>query len=157
MPDCGVHYLWVAFVCLFMRSRPPVEDGLCPSLSHLHFRRVLDVASAWGDRLLAAIAYDLDMYVGVDANPDLEPGYEAILEQFVAPEQRHRFPMLISPSEKVALPEGVQYDLVLMSPAPYRTEVYSNPRDQASNYATYEQWLVDYFFATLRKVCVCVR
>ena len=23
MPDCGVHYLWFAFVCFFIRSHPP--------------------------------------------------------------------------------------------------------------------------------------
>ena len=23
MPDCGVHYLWFAFVCFLIRSRPP--------------------------------------------------------------------------------------------------------------------------------------
>eukprot|EP00668_Euglena_longa_P033361 GGOE01042918.1.p1 GENE.GGOE01042918.1~~GGOE01042918.1.p1 ORF type:complete len:473 (+),score=141.36 GGOE01042918.1:34-1452(+) len=113
-------------------------------------RRVLDVASAWGDRLLAAIAYGVDKYVGVDANPDLAPGYERILEAFVPPDQRHRFQMITAPSENAKLPEGVRYDLILMSPAPFRTETYSNPMDQASNYATYEEWMVRYFFATLR-------
>jgi hypothetical protein len=114
-------------------------------------RRVLDVAAAWGDRLLAAIAHGLDRYVGVDANPDLAPGYAQILDILVPAADRHRFQMLIGPSEAVALPEGERYDLALMSPAPYRTETYSNPTDQASNYATYEGWLVDYFFATLRR------
>eukprot|EP00667_Euglena_gracilis_P007582 EG_transcript_7660 len=113
-------------------------------------RRVLDVASAWGDRLLAAIAFGVDMYVGVDANPDLLPGYQRILEAFVPADQRHRFPMIISPSESVALPDGVLYDLILMSPAPFRTETYSNPLNQASNYANYAQWMTKYFFATLR-------
>ena len=23
MPDCGVHYLWFAFVCFLIRSHPP--------------------------------------------------------------------------------------------------------------------------------------
>ena len=24
MPDCGVHYLWFAFVCFLIRSHPPI-------------------------------------------------------------------------------------------------------------------------------------
>ena len=27
MPDCGVHYLWFALVCLLIRSHPPSEIG----------------------------------------------------------------------------------------------------------------------------------
>ena len=26
MPDCGVHYLWFAFVCFLIRSHPPSSD-----------------------------------------------------------------------------------------------------------------------------------
>ena len=32
MPDCGVHYLWFAFVCFLIRSHPPPPrppDGPC--------------------------------------------------------------------------------------------------------------------------------
>ena len=25
MPDCGVHYLWFAFVCFLIRSHPPLD------------------------------------------------------------------------------------------------------------------------------------
>ena len=25
MPDCGVHYLWFAFVCFLIRSHPPLQ------------------------------------------------------------------------------------------------------------------------------------
>ena len=25
MPDCGVHYLWFAFVCFLIRSHPPFQ------------------------------------------------------------------------------------------------------------------------------------
>ena len=28
MPDCGVHYLWFAFVCFLIRSHPPAQEGL---------------------------------------------------------------------------------------------------------------------------------
>ena len=27
MPDCGVHYLWFAFVCFLIRSHPPPRIG----------------------------------------------------------------------------------------------------------------------------------
>ena len=27
MPDCGVHYLWFAFVCFLIRSPPPPQVG----------------------------------------------------------------------------------------------------------------------------------
>ena len=31
MPDCGVHYLWFAFVCFLIRSPPPPRLCLTPS------------------------------------------------------------------------------------------------------------------------------
>ena len=34
MPDCGVHYLWFAFVCFLIRSHPPLYKlRPCPSYS----------------------------------------------------------------------------------------------------------------------------
>ena len=30
MPDCGVHYLWFAFVCFLIRSPPPPPHGIAP-------------------------------------------------------------------------------------------------------------------------------
>ena len=31
MPDCGVHYLWFAFVCFLMRSPPPPPPKISPA------------------------------------------------------------------------------------------------------------------------------
>lgn len=47
-------------------------------------KHILDGASAWGDRLISALAYrKLKTYVGIDPNNDLFEGYEKILKKYM--------------------------------------------------------------------------
>lgn len=47
-------------------------------------KHILDGASAWGDRLISALAYKkMKTYVGVDPNNDLFEGYEKILKKYI--------------------------------------------------------------------------
>lgn len=47
-------------------------------------KHILDGASAWGDRLISALAYKkTKTYVGIDPNFDLFNGYEKILKKFM--------------------------------------------------------------------------
>ena len=47
-------------------------------------KHILDGASAWGDRLISALAYKkMKTYVGVDPNNDLFDGYEKILKKYM--------------------------------------------------------------------------
>ena len=36
MPDCGVHYLWFAFVCFLIRSHPPGANTQACFRPYLH-------------------------------------------------------------------------------------------------------------------------
>lgn len=42
-------------------------------------RRILDMSSGWGDRLIGSIASDIDLYYGVDPNSCLHPNYKNMI------------------------------------------------------------------------------
>mmetsp|Transcript_136285 Transcript_136285/g.236426 ORF Transcript_136285/g.236426 Transcript_136285/m.236426 type:complete len:482 (-) Transcript_136285:146-1591(-) len=112
--------------------------------------RVLDFSSGWGDRLMAAIAANVDRYVGVDPNADLQPGYSAIIAQFA--DHPERFTMVQAPFQTAVLPVGETYDLVFTSPPYFNFELYSNPNDQSAVEGTgLVDWLMDFLFEALDK------
>ena len=43
-------------------------------------RKILDLSSGWGDRLIGAMASDIDCYHGFDPNPCLHPNYKKIIK-----------------------------------------------------------------------------
>lgn len=122
----------------------------------LQGRRVLDFSSGWGDRLIAAIAAGVDRYVGVDPNPDLQPGYQQIIEQFA--EGSTRFSMIQAPFQTAELPDEEPYDLVFTSPPYFNFELYSNPLHQSANEGTSLQgWLRGFLFPTLQKAWIMLK
>ena len=94
--------------------------------------RVLDFSSGWGDRLIAAIAADVERYVGVDPNADLRPGYEAIIARFAGRERAARYTMVRAPFQTARLPPGETFDLVFTSPPYFNFELYSSAADQSA-------------------------
>lgn len=88
-------------------------------------RKVLDISSGWGDRLIGAMASDIDFYHGFDPNPKLAPRYMEIINFFK--------PFAVNPAvvcsvetlpfELAELNPGF-YDLVMSSPPYFTMEVY---------------------------------
>jgi hypothetical protein len=114
--------------------------------------KVLDFSSAYGDRLLAAIASKVSLYVGVDPWKDLFEGYDAIQRDFP-----NKFTKMIrSGSETVILDEH-NFDFVIMSPAAKDMEPYGSydeKNKEGQSYAENEEfddWLINYLFTTLSK------
>jgi hypothetical protein len=73
-------------------------------------KRLLDFCSGWGDRLIAAMAMDVDFYCGVDPNSKLHPKYKDMINHFSKTPEN--FLMIQAPFEKAELPDKT-YDLVV--------------------------------------------
>ena len=120
-------------------------------------KRVLDFSSGWGDRLLAAIAYNVEKYTGYDPNPRLYAGYQEMIDMFVPPTEKHRFVLCQEPFETAVLDPDEMYDFVFTSPPYYNFEIYLQPQmDESSTqsiarYPDFEQWIVNFLFCSLQK------
>lgn len=116
-------------------------------------RRVFDTSSAYGDRLLTALATN-STYYGVDPWTDLFSGYDKIFEMFG---NHTNCKMLNAPSEEVIVFDK-KFNLALMSPAPFDVEPYASYSEEAQvgqsyiTYPEYDDWLVCYILATIAKV-----
>jgi hypothetical protein len=112
-------------------------------------KRVLDPSCAWGDRLIAAIAYNVDHYVGVDPNKDLISGHKEIIETF-APVQRSKFDLIYKPFEQVdATKLKGKFDFVLSSPAPFEGDVYGFREGQSTDtFKEFDDWFLGYMLPT---------
>lgn len=116
----------------------------------LQSKRVLDISAGWGDRLLAAIALDLERYVGADPNTALKAGHDAMMKRF-APGKADRFKIIYAPFEDAEL--GLEkFDTIFTSPPFFDFEVYSNlPGQSVQNFQDQLSWTVDFLFLSLTK------
>lgn len=87
-------------------------------------KRVLDFTAGWGARMIAAAALDID-YIGIDANRNLKPGYDKIIEA-IKPYTKSKIKMIYKEAEKVDLSKLPKYDFVFTSPPYEYLEVYEN-------------------------------
>lgn len=103
-------------------------------------KNVLDIACAWGARMLAAIATDVYRYIGIDPNIDLIKGYKKILNKY----NKSHYKFIPLPFEQVDL-KNRKFDLIIMSPPPFIGEVYSNPLGQSTNtFTTFDDWFENF-------------
>lgn len=130
--------------------RPTVVKAL---FSILGARRILDMSSGWGDRLLGAISVEqhIQYYVGVDPNYKLQPGYSQMINTLA--KDKSKFIMIESPFETAVLPERANtFDCVFTSPPYYDYEKYGDGKDSSiTNYPGFESWMVDFLFTSILK------
>jgi len=118
-------------------------------------KRILDFSAGWGDRLLAAIAYGAERYIGYDPNPELQKGYNEMISLFSEPSKSHRYEVNIQPFETSRITET--FDLILTSPPYYDFETYiANDKEEAKNqsivkYPRFNQWMIEFLFTSLQK------
>ncbi len=109
-------------------------------------KRILDPSCAWGDRLIAAIAYNASYYLGIDPNKDLIPGHKEIIETF-ASASKEKFQIVYKPFEEVEL--KTTFDFIISSPAPFEGDYYGNREGQSTDtFKNYNDWYVNYMFVT---------
>lgn len=118
-------------------------------------RDVLDFSAGWGDRLVGALAArTVQAYLGVDPNPALRAGHEAIAARFAAAAGKDgaRFRVIYEPFQTCALPAGRTFDLVFTSPPYFTKEVYTDaPGQSVADFPDFPAWLTRFLFVALAK------
>jgi hypothetical protein len=116
--------------------------------------RVLDPSMGWGDRLIAALAMEVELYVGFDPNTDLTDAYKHIHDT-LAPEAN----VLLIPDKysNARMPADMvrTFDLALTSPPFYDQELYKHSEDDVK--CSYTQWLRDMYEPYMRDMARAVR
>lgn len=112
-------------------------------------KKILDMSSGWGDRLLGAIAYDdkcgIDYYYGVDPNVCLIKGYEKIKE---ISKNKHKFVMINECFEKMKF--DVKFDLMFSSPPYFDYEKYTFDKTQSViQYNNVKSWLTNFMYKSV--------
>jgi hypothetical protein len=125
--------------------------------------RWLDISAGWGDRLLTAMALDME-YLGFDPNAKLFPRYQQMLDTLGKPTEQNFYVEYPIPStqgkykqkiyqaafENISMvPESV--DVVLTSIPYFNLEVYEvdNPEQSINKFPTYEEWMRGFVFVSI--------
>jgi hypothetical protein len=128
-------------------------------------RRILDFSAGWGDRLIGAMACDVEYYVGVDPNHNLHAEYKKIINHFAPKlkrkgitlkEIKSRYIMIEGAFEDVKLPAEKTYDLVMTSPPYFNFEIYDKGENQSvERYPLLDDWYEKFLIASIKK-CINV-
>ena len=128
---------------------------LAASVYHAFLRdntktRVLDISAGWGDRLLAALAKNLDSYLAFDPNASLQPGYRAMIDEFME-SKKDQYKVIDAPFESAeAILEGREFDLIFTSPPYFDLEVFTTEGEQSIiTHSTFDKWMVHFLFKSL--------
>ncbi len=108
-------------------------------------KRLLDISSGWGDRLIGAMASDIDLYHGFDPNNCLHKNYGKIIN-FFTPHKKNPFSEFVIkelPFEKAKLQDNF-YDIVMTSPPYFTIEIYDKSPLQSTYNATEREWYDNY-------------
>jgi hypothetical protein len=116
--------------------------------NNLKNKKWLDISAGWGDRLLTAMALDME-YHGFDPNIDLLDGHCQMINMFG---NKKKHIIYYKPFEKAILP-NVKYDVIFTSPPYFNLEVYApNQKGQSIvDYPNFDDWMVQFMFASLFK------
>ena len=122
-------------------------------------KRVLDFSSGWGDRLLGAMAYQVERYLGYDPNPQLQHGYNEMIslfsEKIDEETDKQRYEIIAEPFEQSIIHET--FDLIFTSPPYFDFEIYISSEQIISknqsitNYPKFNDWIIHFLFTSLHK------
>jgi hypothetical protein len=117
-------------------------------------KRVLDFSAGWGDRLIAAIAHDVEYYHGFDPNEKLRVGHQKIMDTFVDDKDRDKYRIFYKSFQSSKIRKETTYDMVFTSPPYFNLETYTNEHDEGQSivmYPKFGEWLVNFLFDSLDK------
>jgi hypothetical protein len=119
-------------------------------LKFLNVKRYLDPSAGWGDRLIAAIAYDCE-YTGVDPSNCMNPIYKQMIEELVPTSEQSKYEIIKSGFEDAIIKKN-HYDLVFTSPPFFDFELYEKDKGQSvEKFNTLEIWLSGFLFPLIDK------
>lgn len=131
--------------------RPSNMSGM---IQFFNAKKVLDFSSGWGDRLIGAMAEDVELYCGVDPNTCLINGYKNMIDFFGR--DKKKFIMIHSKIETAELPEEV-FDLIYTSPPYFNFEIYSKEGTQSTQYEEEITWFNNFLKVALDKVWIYLK
>jgi hypothetical protein len=121
-------------------------------------KRILDISSGWGDRLIGSIACNVDYYFGVDPNPDVHTGYDDIKRIFGVSKKKFITVQSGFENVKIQMPPGVdkdgnalKFDLIMTSPPYFDLEIYTQEQGQSVLGRGKEAWLKEFMLPSLSK------
>jgi tRNA1(Val) A37 N6-methylase TrmN6 len=122
-------------------------------LTYFNAKRVLDMCSGWGDRLIGSMGtQSVERYLSFDPNHNLIPGYEKIM-QLLTSYSKSETPIYETqfiPFENSIINE--KFDLAFTSPPFFDLEIYSDESTQSiETNNTLQTWLNTWYFNMLQK------
>lgn len=114
---------------------------------YLNSKRILDISSGWGDRLVGAIGINAECYHGFDPNECLHTGYKNIINFFGV--NKNEYVIKKQGFETAKLTE--MYDTVFTSPPYFNLEIYSGDTDQSiEKYNNLDEWKRNFLYKSLK-------
>lgn len=118
-------------------------------------KKVLDISSGWGDRLIGAIASEIELYVGVDPNKKLYAGYDKIIKTLPG---KTKAVMIQSGFETADISEYGPFDMMLTSPPYYDLEKFTDEEGQSiDSFKSLESWYNNFLIFSIKKVIDNIR
>ncbi len=114
-------------------------------------KRYLDFSAGWGDRLVGAIAYDCQEYLGVDPSECMQSHYQSIIETLAPKKKQSQFKVIQKGFEDATVPKN-HFDLVFTSPPFFTLERYENtPLQSVIKFKNLQAWKNGFLFPSLVK------
>jgi len=113
----------------------------------------LDISAGWGDRLISAIASDVELYTAFDPNMELKEGHTEIINMFGKSDKK-RFHIIYEPFETGidGINKKEKYNLIFSSPPFFDFEDYSKGEKQSIHqYNDFDLWLHEFLFKSIHK------
>jgi len=121
-------------------------------------KKVLDMSSGWGDRLIGALSSGVDLYMGVDPNPCLHPNYADMIRTLInySPNPAGEYRLLENRFEDVDMKEYTEYfDLMYSSPPYFDYEKYTDkPGQSYKSFKSQDAWITGFLQPSILK---CIR
>lgn len=118
-------------------------------------KKILDPSSGWGDRLIAALASNCEIYHGFDPNKKLQNGYTNIKKLFT--NIKNKYIIKVIPFEEASIKENF-YDIAITSPPYFSLEKYGDDLNQSINkFTNYDNWLNNFLKPYLLKMIYGVK
>ena len=109
--------------------------------------RIFDACAGWGDRLMAAIAVDAELYIGVEPNDDSAPLFSNIINTL----GDDRYKVLHDAMPDVDIGES-NFDVCFLSPPSFTSENYGTSEGQSViTYPNRTDWTFGFLFPTIDK------
>lgn len=121
-------------------NEPILISPLVPYSFYKKFqpKKILDLSVNWGSNLIAAIAFNVEKYVGFESNKLLKKPHSDIIESFT--DEKDKYQIHYNSIEKTKLSQ--KFDYIVFDPL-------FDPNNELSMMDDQEQWMINYLFKYL--------